>query len=172
MLRHHWIALGGIISTMISPPTAAGAQSADASLCKLLPIDHIERLFGAKAGKPTGTDLMPNIGNCSVQAPDGKHLVIISTASLAGQTRGIEERTKLGLKMMESSKAPKSKAEYQFFGDVVCSTEELTPPMKQATCMTDRGQRQFNFLVRSDTAAHFRVDEIRQLLQEAVAKVK
>jgi hypothetical protein len=74
--------------------------------------------------------------------------------------------------MMESSKAPKSKAEYQFFGDIVCSTEELTPPMKQATCMTDRGKRQFNFLVRSDTAAHLRVDEIKQLIQETVAKVK
>jgi hypothetical protein len=32
------------------------AQSADASLCKLLPIDHIhiEELLGAKAGKPSG----------------------------------------------------------------------------------------------------------------------
>ena len=160
-----------LVARLTAAP-AAHAQSADASLCKLLPVASIEKLLGAKAGKPVGMDMLPNIGNCSVDVPDPKHMVIVSTASLAGQGGNIEERTKLGLKMMESRKGPKPKATYQYFGDVVCSVEELSPPMKQTMCMTDRGQRQFNLMVRSDNASHLRVDAVKQLLKETVAKVK
>jgi hypothetical protein len=151
----------------------AQAQSADASLCKLLPIEHIEKLMGARASKPLGADVMPNVGNCSTEAPDPAHTVIISTASLAGQGgKSIEERTKLGIKLMESSKAPKPNATYQFMGDVVCSIEQLDSGMRQTTCMTDRGQRQFNLLVRSDKPGHVRPEAVKQLLLDAVAKAK
>jgi hypothetical protein len=157
---------------MASAP-AARAQAAEGSLCKLLPVDSIEKLLGAKATKPLGMDILPGVGNCSVDAPDPKHMVILSTASLVGQAgRNIEERTKLGLKLMESSKGPKPKATYQYMGDVVCSIEELAPPFKQTICMTDRGQRQFNLLVRSDNPGHVRVDAVKQLLKETVAKAK
>jgi hypothetical protein len=162
-----------LLLTRVGGVPAARAQSSDASLCKVLPIEQIEKVLGAKTSKPIGMDVMAGIGNCSVDAPDPKHMVVVSTAPLTGQGgRNIEERTKLGLKLMESSKGPKSKATYQFMGDVVCSVEELAPPMKQTTCMTDRGQLQYNFLVRSDNASHVRVDAVKQLLKAMVARVK
>ncbi len=151
---------------------AANGQSSAASLCRLLPLAQLETLFGAKAGAPVGADLLPNIGNCSVQFGDAKHLAIVSTASLAGQNgMKLEERTKLGLKMMAESNRPKPKAEYQFFGDVVCAVEPLDAPgLMQTTCMTDRGQRQFNLLLRSDNPKQRGVEDAKRLLQAIVAK--
>jgi hypothetical protein len=171
--RGFWTILVVVSSVGLGATPAARAQSPDARLCKLLPVAHIEKVLGGKASKPVGMDITPTIGNCSVQVPDAKHMVIVSTAALTGQGgRSIEERTKLGLKMMETSKAPKPKATYQFLGDVVCALEEMTPPMKQMTCMTDHGQKQFNLVVRSDKQSQLKVDAVKQLLLEAVAKVK
>jgi hypothetical protein len=172
VVRRTWVLLALGAAAVAAWPTGAGAQSADASLCKLLPVSSIEKLLGAKANEPHGSDLMPNVGNCVVQAPDGKHMVILSTAARPSQGGSIAARTKRDLKMMESSPAPRMKATYQYLGDVVCATEELGPPVKQTTCMTDHGQRQFNFLVRSDNPSHLRPEAVKQLLKETVAKVK
>jgi hypothetical protein len=150
---------------------AAHAQSSLANLCRLLPVAQLETLFGAKAGAPVGSDLLPNIGNCSVQFGDAMHIAILSTASLVGQN-GVknEDRIKIGLKMMEQSNRPKPKAEYQFFGDVVCAVEPLDRPgLMQTICMTDRGPRQFNLLVRSDNPKQRGVEDARRLLQAVVA---
>jgi hypothetical protein len=162
-----------VVITGARAAPVARAQSSEGSLCKLLPVQHVEKVMGGKASKPVGMDITAGIGNCSVDVPDPKHMVIVSTAPLTGQAgSSIEERTKLGLKLMASTKTRKPKATYQFMGDVVCSNEELDPPTKQTVCMTDRGQRQFNFLVRSDNPSHLKTETVKQLLLETVAKVK
>ncbi|HEX7438819.1 MAG TPA: hypothetical protein VF319_01880 [Caldimonas sp.] len=119
-----------------------------------------------------GSDLLPNIGNCSVQFGDAMHMAILSTASLVGQNGvNIKERIKIGLKMMEQGNRPKPKAEYQFVGDVVCAVEALNRPgLMQTICMTDRGPRQFNLLLRSDNPKQRGVEDARRLLQAVVAK--
>jgi hypothetical protein len=160
-----------LAARMLAEPSAR-AQSADASLCKLMPVPSIEKLLGGKASKPVGMDVVTNIGNCSVSVGNPNRMVIVSTAPITGQGN-VVERTKQGVKLMESNpKMPRSKASYQYFGDTVCSTEELSPPFKQTTCMTDRGTRQFNLVVRSDNPSQTGVDAVKQLLKETVAKVK
>jgi hypothetical protein len=137
-----------------------------------MPVPTIEKLLGGKATKPVGMDVVTNIGNCSVSVGNPNRMVIVSTAPIVGQGN-VVERTKQGVKLMEgNSKMPKSKATYQYFADTVCSTEELSPPFKQTTCMTDRGTRQFNLVVRSDNPSHTGIDAVKQLLKETVAKVK
>src|SRR5262249_10828520 len=161
-----------VIAAHLLAVPGARAQSADASLCKLMPVPSIEKLLGGQASKPVGMDVVTNIGNCSVSVGNPNRMVIVSTAPITGQGN-VVERTKLGVKLMEGNgRMPKSKATYQYFGDTVCSSEEISPPYKQTTCMTDHGKLQYNLVVRSDNATHTRVEGVKQLLKEMVAKAK
>jgi hypothetical protein len=154
---------------LLGAPAVGLAQSATASLCPLLPLREVESLFGAPPAAPVGMDMMPNIGNCGVQFPDPERSVSLSTTSLVGQGgMNLEERTRLGLQLMEQSGTP-SRARFEYFGAVVCATEEARPPVRETMCMTDRGQRQLTLLVRSDDPRHVGVSEVRRLLDATVA---